>query len=334
MAIFPLNGNQVKISKEFKVGLLAIVSIAVLYIGFNFLKGSNLFSPNNTYYAVYDNIDGLNVSNPILLNGFTVGRVSAIEILQQQGNKLLVSLDITNDQIVRTGTWAIIESDLLGTKAIHLDSVDIGQPLKEGDTLNAMLHRGITEQLTSTAMPMVDKFEVTLLNLNTILANLANNEQNINSVIANFKQTSDNLASGTAKLGAMSNKLDDLLEKLNDPETGVAALVSKMNQLADTVNSLEMDALMTSTKSTIDELGTTLKTINEGEGNLNKLLKDDELYQNMTKTMEDLDKLFIDMRENPKRYVHFSVFGKKDKKKGSASSDTEAASGTEETQEE
>lgn len=302
-----------KISKEFKVGLLAVVSIAILYLGFNFLKGSDLLSPNNTYYAVYDNIDGLNVSNPVLINGFSVGRVSDIEILQDQGNTLLVSLDINDNQFIGSGTLAVIKSDLLGSKAVHLDSVDTGTPLKEGDTLNAMLHRGITEQLTSTAMPLVDKLEVTLLNLNRILDNLANNEDNINTVIANFKQTSANITSGTSKLGSMSNKLDELLNQLNDSETGVAALVKKMNQVADTVNSLEMEAMMTSTKKAIDELGETIRLINEGDGNLNKLLKDDELYQNMTKTMEDLDKLFIDMRENPKRYVHFSLFGKKDK---------------------
>jgi phospholipid/cholesterol/gamma-HCH transport system substrate-binding protein len=303
----------VKISKEFKVGLLAVVSIAILYLGFNFLKGSDLLSPNNTYYAVYDNIDGLNVSNPVLINGFSVGRVSDIEILQDQGNTLLVSLDINDNQFIGSGTFAVIKSDLLGSKAVHLDSVDIGARLKEGDTLNAMLHRGITEQLTNTAMPLVDKLEVTLLNLNRILDNLANNEDNINTVIANFKQTSANITSGTSKLGSMSNKLDELLNQLNDSETGVAALVKKMNQVADTVNSLEMEAMMTSTKKAIDELGETIRLINEGDGNLNKLLKDDELYQNMTKTMEDLDKLFIDMRENPKRYVHFSLFGKKDK---------------------
>ncbi len=302
-----------KISKEFKVGLLAVISLSILYLGFNFLKGSNLLSPYNTYYAVYDNIDGLNVSNPILINGFAVGRVSDIEILQNQQNKLLVSLDIDRKQTIATGTWATIKSDILGSKAVHLDSISVGAPAGDGDTLNAYLYKGITEQLSSTAMPLVDQMEVTLSNLNTILANLANNEDNINQVIANFKNTSSNLASGTSKLGAMSTKLDQLLTELNDPQTGVAALVAKMNQLADTVNSLELDAMMTSTKKTIDEFGNTIREINEGDGNLNRLLKDDELYQNMTKTMEDLDKLFIDMRENPKRYVHFSIFGKKDK---------------------
>jgi phospholipid/cholesterol/gamma-HCH transport system substrate-binding protein len=226
---------------------------------------------------------------------------------------LLVSLDINNNQSVGSGTWAIIKSDLLGSKAIHLDSVDAGTALQEGDTLNALLHKGIADQLTTTAMPLVDKLEITLVNLNTILANLANNENNINEVIVNFKTTSANLANGTSKLGAMSSKLEQLLTQLNDPESGVGALVEKMNQVADSVNSLEMDALMTSTKRTVDEFGETIRQINEGEGNLNLLLKDDELYNNMNKTMEDLDKLFIDMRENPKRYVHFSVFGKKNK---------------------
>ena len=304
-----------KISKEFKVGLLAVVSITILYLGFNFLKGSDLFSTNNTYYAIYENIDGLNISNPVLLNGFSVGRVSDIEILQNRQNRLLVSLDIDDDQVLGQGTWAVIKSDILGSMAVHLDSVQVGRRLAEGDTLNAMLYKGITEQLTATAMPLVDQVELTLQNLNVILDNLANNEANINQVIANFKTTSSNLAKGTSQLSAMSAKLQQLLEELNDPETGVAALVEKMNQVADTVNHLELEALMVSTKDAIDELGETIRQINEGDGNLNRLLKDDELYNNMTKTMEDLDKLFIDMRENPKRYVHFSVFGKKDKSK-------------------
>ena len=214
----------------------------------------------------------------------------------------------------------VIKSDILGSKAVHLDSVGVGPALQEGDTIKALLHKGIAEQLTSTAMPLVDQLEVTLLNLNTILGNLANNEDNINSVIANFKSTSANLAQGSSRLGAMSAKLEQLLTELNDPESGVAALVAKMNQIADTVNNLELDALMTSTKYAVDQLGETIQQINEGEGNLNLLLKDDELYYNMTQTMEDLDKLFIDMRENPKRYVQFSVFGKKDK--GSKSSDS------------
>lgn len=303
--------------------MLAVVSITVLYVGFNFLKGSNLFSPYNTYYAVYDNIDGLNVSNPILINGFAVGRVSNIVIMQNQQNQLLVSLDINDDQFVGRGTRAVIKSDLLGSKAIHLDSVLIGAQLTEGDTIQALLHKGLTEQLTSTAMPMVDKFEILLQNLNTILSNLANNEDNINQTIANFKQTSANIAQGTSRLGTLTAKLDGLLNELNDPETGIAALVRKMNQVADTVNSLEMEALMVSTKNSIDKLGEILTEINEGEGNLNRLLKDDELYNNMTKTMEDLDMLFVDMRENPKRYVHFSVFGKKDKSKQEDPSDTD-----------
>ena len=303
--------------------MLAVVSITVLYVGFNFLKGSNLFSPYNTYYAVYENIDGLNVSNPILINGFAVGRVSKIEIMQNQKNWLLVSLDIDDNQFVGQNTTAVIKSDILGSKAIHLDSVLVGAQLKEGDTLQALLHKGLTEQLTGTAMPLVDKFEVLLQNLNTILSNLANNEDNINQTIANFKQTSANIAQGTSKLGTLSAKLDRLLEELNNPETGIAALVQKMNQVADTVNNLEMEALMVSTKNSIDKLGEVLTEINEGEGNLNRLLKDDELYNNMTKTMEDLDLLFVDMRENPKRYVHFSVFGKKDKSKKDDSSDND-----------
>jgi len=304
----------VKISKEFRVGLLAVIALTILYLGFNFLKGIDFVSPNNTYYAVYDDIDGLNVSNPVMINGFSVGRVSEITILQDRGNKLLVSIDVNDEQILRSGTRAVIVSDLLGTKAIHLDSLHTGTPLKDGDSLLAVLNKGITDQLSASAMPLVDRLEVTLQNLNTILANLANNEQNINGIIGNFKTTSENLAKGTSQLESQSRKLDQLLTQLNHPETGLGALMSNMNQIADSVKQLEIDAMLASTKETVDELGETLRLINQGEGSLGLLMTDKELYNKMNKTMEDLDLLFIDMQENPNRYIHFSVFGKKDKK--------------------
>lgn len=303
-----------KISKEFRVGLLAVISISIMYVGFNFLKGINFISPNNTYYAVYDNIDGLNVSNPIMINGYVVGRVSAIKILQDKGNKLLVSLDVSNDQRLGSSTLAIIKSDLLGTKAIHLDSVDIGAPLNSGDTLFAQLSKGITEELSSTALPLVDRLEVTLRNLNTILANLANNEDNINAIIGNFKSTSANLSQGTSDLGKLTKQLDQLLTQLNHPQDGVGALMAKMNQVADSVNQLELESMLNSTKNAVDRLGETLRLMNEGEGSMGLLLTDDALYGKMNQTMADLDKLFIDMKENPGRYIHFSVFGRKEKK--------------------
>ncbi len=302
-----------KISKEFRVGLLAVISISILYLGFNFLKGIDFLSPNNTYYAVYQNIDGLNVSNPVMINGFSVGRVSKIEILQGRDNQLLVSLDISNDQVLGARTRAVIKSDLLGTKAIHLDSIQSGAPLQDGDTLMAKLDKGFTETLSNSALPVVDRMEVTLQNLNTILANLANNEDGINEIIGNFNATSSNLAKGTSKLEGLSKQLDNLLTQLNDPKEGLGALMSKMNKVADSVNQLELEAMLTSTRNTVEELGTTLQLINEGEGSMGLLLKDEGLYNKMNQTMEDLDKLFIDMKENPGRYVHFSVFGKKDK---------------------
>ena len=226
----------------------------------------------------------------------------------------MVSIDVNDEQVLNSGTRAVIVSDLLGTKAIHLDSIQSGSPLKDGDTLVAVLSKGITEQLSASAMPLVDRMEVTLQNLNIILANLANNEQNINGIIGNFKTTSDNLAKGTSQLESQSKKLDQLLTQLNDPQEGLGALLSNMNQVADSVKQLEIDAMLSSTKTTVDELGETLRLINEGEGSLGLLMTDKELYNKMNQTMEDLDLLFIDMKENPGRYIHFSVFGKKEKK--------------------
>ncbi|MGI9541943.1 MAG: MlaD family protein, partial [Cyclobacteriaceae bacterium] len=301
-----------KVSKEFKVGLLALVSITILYIGFNFLKGINFFNPNNTYYAIYNNIDGLQEANPVVLNGLSVGRVSEIEILQNLNNRIRVAIDVDNDLQLASGTVAMIKSDLLGGMAIHLDSVKSGNPITSGDTLIARLNQGMAAQLTSTALPVVDKLELTLVNLNRVLDNLNNQKEGINSIIGNFKTTSANLATGTSQIQGLTQALDNVLAQISNDSTGISPLMSKFNGLAGAIDPKELEATLVQTKGAIENLNNVLAQVSEGNGSLGKLLKDEALYNKLAQSSKDLDRLLVDMRENPRRYVHFSVFGRKD----------------------
>ena len=302
-----------KVSKEFKVGLLALVSITVLYIGFSFLKGINFFNPNNTYYAIYEDIDGLQEANPVVLNGLAVGRISEVEILQNRNNRIRVAIDVDNDLQLASGTVATIKSDLLGSKAIYLDSVKMGNPISSGDTLNAKLDRGLTAALTSTAASMTDKIDLTLVNLNRTLDIINNQKDGINSIMSDFKTSSSNLAKGTNSIEGWTKKLDQILAQLTNDSTGISPLMSKVNGLAGAMDPKELEATLAQTKGSIENLNKLLAQINEGNGSIGKLMKDEALYNNLAQSSKDLDRLLVDMRENPKRYVHFSVFGRKDK---------------------
>ncbi len=309
-----------KISKEAKVGLLAVIAGSVLYIGFNFLKGVDFFSPNNTYFAIYDKIDGLSPSNPIMINGLTVGRVGSITIMQHRQNKILVELDIEDDIVLSDSTVALlIDSDFLGSKAIVLEVGRVVNVLQEGDTIRGIVDQGMAEAIKETAMPVINNVDDAVTNLNKILANIANNEAGINQTIDNFRQTSEDIkllaAENRQQISKVSSDMARLSGALSDPDKGIIPMLAKLNQFTDTLNNLQVTQVMDKANLAMQNLNTILNDIKEGHGTLGKLAHNDSLYRNLNQSARDLDRLLIDVRQNPKRYVHFSVFGRKDKSK-------------------
>lgn len=307
-----------KISKEFKVGLLALIAGVLMYFGVNFLRGSDFLSSTNTYYAIYDDIDGLTVSNQVLVNGLTVGRVSDIRILQDQGNKLMVAIDVEDEIMLGDSTVALlIDSDLLGSKAISLEIGEVTTPKKHKDMLIARIDVGFTEAIKQTAMPVIDNMDSVFININQLLANLNRNNEVINSTFANLNQTSDELkmvaAESRQKLASIMANVNQLTASLSDAENGLEPLLMKMNNLADSLNDMPLKQTVGEAYMAMNNLKEITETINEGGGSLGKLMNDDSLYQNLNSSAESLDRLLIDLRENPNRYIHFSVFGRKDK---------------------
>lgn len=303
-----------KLSRELKVGLLAIVAVTILYFGINFLRGIDFFSPTNTYYAVYDRIDGLAVSNKILINGLTVGRVSEISILQEQGNKLLVELEVENDIVLGDSAVALlVDSDLLGSKGIVLNVGNINRPIQEGDTLIGIVDQTISEAVKETAMPVIENIDSTVSNLNKLVISINANENAINAIFDNLQETSRILKLTTEEssksLAAISGNLTELSKALSDSETGIAPLLAKLNHMADTLNNLELSQTVANANEAMANIQAVTEKINSGEGSLGKLMNNDSLYTNLNNSAQSLDRLLIDVRENPKKYVHFSVFG-------------------------
>lgn len=314
-----------KISKEVKVGLLAIVSGVVLYLGFNFLKGADFLSPNNSYYAVYDDVDGLTVSNPVTLNGLAVGRVKEITILQNKNNKLLVTLDINNDISLGDSTRAVLASSgVLGGKYIMLEVGPLGKVMEDNDTLRAGVEQGVTEMLQAKAAPIADNLDSLVRNMNQLVKKFDAISATIDATLLSVKQTSSSL-NGTidnnqAAIQEVMGNMQNLSSTLNDSRTGIKPLMGKINNFADTLSNMQLASAVDNANRSLESLNRTLTHVNEGQGTLGKLTNNDSLYRNLNDAAADLDSLLIDLKANPKRYVHFSLFGggnkqdKKDKK--------------------
>ena len=304
-------------SKEVKVGLIGVIGLVFFYLGSNFLKGIDFFSPVSRYYAVYENVDGLIVANPIIVNGYSVGRVSDIRILQDRDNKILVSMDIDKDLIIGINSKATLSSnDFLGSKAIVLSIGDINSPINEGDTIMSEIAGGLSE-LLEKATPITDNLGVTISRLNDILASLRGSGDmitttldNLNNVLTNTNDLIDNNEETiTTTLENLNSLTDDLSKKLSDIDPiikGANDMISNLN-MVDFENTFnQIDILLTSMNGVFDD-------IESGEGGtLSLLLSDDSLYNNLNKTAFDLDKLLQHMNENPKHF--FAPLGKSRKK--------------------
>lgn len=306
-----------KIAKEIKVAVLAIVSIAIFYFGFNFLKGINFFDPTNEYYAVYDHVDGLTASNPVLLSGLSVGRVSDIQILTEEDNKLKVFFELRDDITLGEESVALLATDILGSQTIVIQRNKVTTPLPVGSQIKSDNQASLTEQIQEQAYPVLQTLDSVGKHLNGILANIDENERTINDILLNVELATQGIAKVAAKEATIAALLDDFKKisgTLADEKEGLKALLQKANGVADSINDLELGRVVLRLDSTLNSINNTFAAMQDGTGSIDKLLDDDSLYDNLNQTLIDLDKLLIDFKEQPKRYVHFSLFGNKDKK--------------------
>ena len=307
------------VSREIKVGLLAVGALLMLYFGFNFLKGSDVFSSSKKYTVVYSSIDGLTTSNPVRINGLTVGQVKSIKILQDQNNKLLVTLEMADDIRVTQGTQAVLGDDgLLGGKVIQL-AIKSGTPLlDDGGQLVAAKEKGLTTLVREKTIPVLDNVDSLTYQLNKIVGQFDQT-----GVVLNRTLSSANGALGTLDLTIAENRaglratlanVNRLATSLTETERKLDPILAKADNLMDSLQGLEIKRTLATVNRTVGNLQGILATIEKGEGSIGKLNTDASFYRNVNATTMSLERLLRDFRENPKRYVHFSLFGRKDKK--------------------
>lgn len=314
-----------KISNETKIGALTVIVVTVLILGYSFLKGNDVFSGTNRFYAVYGSVDGLTVSKPVLVNGFQIGHVSKMEL--RKDGKTTVEFKINSDYNVPVNTMAkLVSSDLLGSKAIVFQLGDSKQYAENKDTLRSDIQGTLAESLQpiqAKAENLMNKLDSTLASVNAILN--PNFQKNVDRSFASIANSLQTLEGTTKKIdalvGSQTGHINGILSNAETVSSNLKVTTAGLNNVThnferfsgDLANGHISQTLENANKAVAD-LQQTLANINANKGSLGLLLNDDKLYKNLQVASDNLNLLFIDLKANPKRYVHFSVFGGGNKK--------------------
>lgn len=298
-----------KLTKEIKIALVAIVGILIMYFGINFLKGMNLFSTNNAYYMTFDDIQGLGASTPIYADGYKVGTVDGMEYDYKENGPIKVKVDINKDLRIPQGSKAEIVKDLMGNLQVNLLLANNPRERVEpGGVIPGAVNGGMMDK-AANLIPVVEKM---LPKLDSILTS-------VNALLADpaLAASLHNVETITSNLTVSTRELNTLMAGLNKQVPG---MVRKANGVLDNTNRLTANLASLDVQGTLNRVNQTLESahqftekLNSNQGSLGLLMNDTRLYDNLTSTMSHADSLVIDLKAHPKRYVHFSVFGRKDK---------------------
>lgn len=310
-----------KFSKEAKVGLLAVITITILYFGFNFLKGSDVFSRVNEYSTYYTDVMGLQKSNPVTFNGVTVGRVMDI-VPDQQANRVKVIISVNKSiQLTDQTTALLADADLLGSKVIKL-VIGKGNSIDGEAELKGAVEGGLLATATEKIDPTLQKVDSLLSNLNVVVKQFENTGNSLKVLMASATQTTNGVngivANNSKSLEAITKNAAILTANLNtlsqNLDSQLKPILNKTNSFADSLSAVQIGQTVNQLNTTVAGLQGLLKDINTGKGTIGKLTQNDSLYVNLDRTAASLNALFADMKASPKRYVHFSLFGGKKEK--------------------
>lgn len=299
-----------KIRREVKVGAVALITVIIVYISLNYLKGNQLFERGRTYYALYEDVEGLTADSKVLLNGLRVGRVKDVNFLPGKHGELLVTFVVFNEllEIPENTVAEIASSDLFGSRAIYLYPGESSRIAEEGDTLESRIKGDMLTELSKKFQPiekegvnLISSFDSALVVFTAAANSIRNTSESVNGLITNEKSKIDelleNLIAITGALKANNDELSNILSNFSD--------------ISDTLAQAEIAQTLENLNRSTEDLSETLHKINQGEGTLGLLVNDSTLYHNLEQATRDLDHLILDVKENPGRYVRVSVFGKK-----------------------
>ena len=307
-----------RFTKEIGIGILVILGTLMSVFSYNYLKGINLFEKTRTFKVIYTKVDGLSPSNPVTLNGYKIGKVQKINFNSNDTKELIVDIVIENEvKFSKTSKAELYETGLIGGKAIAIiPDYDNNAIAESGDYLIGSVKPGLTD-LVNQIMPQIQ------LQLEAVMKKAGIVLSNINTLFD--EETKKSLKSSIDQFASLTNSLSDTSENINDfikdnsPNLtttidNLNATSLKMKDMSNSMSEVDLNLILTNLDSTISNLNNITNKLNQGEGTVGKLIYDDGLFKNLDNATKNLEELIEDIKLNPKRYVHFSIFGKKSDK--------------------
>jgi phospholipid/cholesterol/gamma-HCH transport system substrate-binding protein len=315
----------VKRSKPFIIGFTFILAIVIFIWGFNYLKGRDLFKKQEFLYARYHTVNGLVTAKPVYVNGLQVGQVSRLYFAPDMSGDIIVELVIQSKfPIPKNSIAHIFSADLMGSKSITLILGDSKEAVVSGDTLLTSVEGSLMESVNKQVAPLKAKAEELMGSVDTLLSafNAVMNDEtvkNLSTSIEDIQSTFKNLASTTSRLDDLAtsegNRLKSILSNvdslsltLSENREGLSNIINNFESISDSLSKVNIASVVYKADSAINNLNQILAKINEGTGTAGKLINSDSLYRELNKSAGELNKLLKDIRENPKRYVKFSLF--------------------------
>ena len=305
-----------KLSREVKTGIIALVGIFLFILGYGYLKSAPIFDQSRTFYAVYDNVQGLQNGTQVSLNGLTIGNVSSIKFKDNSG-KLFVTFNINTDfEFSKNSTIELFDTGIIGGKGLQIIQAFDNAPMAQsGDTLRTVIKPGLTELVQQKLTPLQMKVEGAVSHADTLLMNVndvldAKTKMELRQSIAGLNGSIRSFETTTNALNAL---LVENKEVLDSSIKNFGTITANFSKLSKTLSEADFEATIKGLQESLDGLNGVLASIEKGEGTLGKLAKDEALYTNLSDASHQLQLLLQDFRLNPKRYVNVSVFGKKQK---------------------
>lgn len=291
-----------RFTKEAKIGIMTILCIALLYMGINYLKGINLFKPSNQYFVAFDNVKDVTISSPVFVDGFKVGLVRSLSYDYNTTNKIMVEISLDNGMRINKGSYMLIVRSFLGGSELHLYlNKYTGEYMKSGETMEGRMGKDMMGSVQDNILPAM---EILLYRIDSVLTGL----QTLVNHPA-LSQSFDHIEKTTANLKVSSQQLNQVLS------TDVPLIVSDLKTVTHNFSSISEDLKSLDLQTTVRSVNETLANLNLATGKMNSkdntlglLLNDSSLYYHINGTMENASRLLFDLREHPKRYVHFSLF--------------------------
>ena len=306
-------------NKELKIGLLAVVAIIFLVFGVNYLKGINILNDNRNFYAVYENIGGLQVGSPVMVNGYKVGLVSNVDLLIENNQQLLVTISIEKEFSIPSNTVCkIVNQDLMGTKGISLVLGDATNFLSVGDTLNGGIEGTLQDDVNAQILPLKNKAEQLIGSMDSVMMivtavlnkdtreSLRNSLQSLDKTFSLMSETMIKVDSMVAvndeRITKVISNLASITSNLESSNGEIKNILTNFSTLSDSLAKADIALVLKNINSITTK-------INSGEGSIGLLLKDDKIYDNFEKSTRELAELLEDIKRHPSRYVNFSIIG-------------------------